>query len=99
MDVNIKSIHFDASDKLHEFIDKKLSKLSKASDQIGKAEVTLKVVKPETANNKQAGIRITLPGDELFVEKVCNSFEEAVDLCVESLLRQIDKYKEKQRGR
>ena len=56
MEVKIKSIHFEASEKLHEFIDKKLAKLTKSSDQIGTAEVSLKVVKPETANNKQAGI-------------------------------------------
>ena len=66
-------------------------------DQIGTAEVTLKVVKPETAKNKETGIRISVPNDSLFAEKVCDTFEEGVDLCVEALLKQLNKYKEKQR--
>lgn len=99
MEIKIKSIHFDANEKLHEFIGKKLAKIGKASDQIGSAEVTLKVVKPETAMNKSTGIRLAVPGDDLFAEKTCDTFEEGVDLCVEALLRQLSKYKEKQRGR
>lgn len=98
MELKIKSIRFDANGKLHDFIEKKLAKLKKASDQIGTAEVTLKVVKPETAKNKSTGIKITVPNGELFAEKTCDTFEEGVDLCVDALLRQLAKYKEKQRG-
>ena len=98
MELKIKSIRFDANGKLHDFIEKKLAKLKKASDQIGTAEVTLKVVKPETVKNKSTGIKITVPNGELFAEKTCDTFEEGVDLCVDALLRQLAKYKEKQRG-
>ncbi len=31
MEIKVKSIRFDANEKLHEFIEKKVSKLSKAS--------------------------------------------------------------------
>lgn len=99
MEVKIKSIHFDATEKLHDFIEKKMTKLEKSSDLIGKAEVTLKIVKPETAKNKETNIRITVPNDELFAQKVCDTFEEGIDLCTEALLKQISKYKEKLRGR
>lgn len=98
MELKIKSIHFDASEKLHEFVEKKLAKLSKASDQIVTAEVTFKVVKPETAKNKSTGILLSVPNGELFAEKTCDTFEEGVDLCVEALQRQLAKYKEKLRG-
>lgn len=98
MEVNIKSIHFDASEKLHEFIKKKVAKLAKSSDLIRTAEVTLKVVKPETAKNKQTGIKLTVPSGELYAEKTCDTFEEGVDLCIDALLRQLSKYKEKLRG-
>lgn len=98
MEVKIKAIHFDISAKLNEFIEKKVAKLAKATDQIGTVEVTLKVVKPETSKNKHTGLRITVPNDELFAEKVCDTFEEGVDLCVDALQRQLAKYKEKQRG-
>ena len=46
MEVRIQSIHFDASEKLEAFIQKKAEKLEKFCDNIMKVEVSLKVVKP-----------------------------------------------------
>lgn len=57
MDIKIQAIHFDATDKLTEFIEKKVSKLEKFGGETGKVEVSLKVVKPETAMNKEVAIR------------------------------------------
>ena len=99
MDIKIQSLHFDATEKLQSFIEKKLEKVGKACDDARKAEVVLKVLKPETAKNKQTSIKLPLKGTELFVEKICDTFEEGVDLCVDSLLRQVEKYKEKQKGK
>ena len=99
MDIKIQSIHFDATEKLQSFIEKKLEKVGKACDDARKAEVVLKVLKPETAKNRQTSIKLPLKGTELFVEKICDTFEEGVDLCVDSLLRQVEKYKEKQKGK
>ena len=99
MDIKIQSIHFDATEKLQSFIEKKLEKVGKACDDARKAEVVLKVLKPETAKNKQTSIKLPLKGTELFVEKICDTFEEGVGLCVDSLLRQVEKYKEKQKGK
>ena len=99
MDIKIQSIHFDATEKLQSFIEKKLEKVGKACDDARKAEVVLKVLKPETAKNKQTSIKLPLKGTELFVEKICDTFEEGVDLCADSLLRQVEKYKEKQKGK
>lgn len=96
MDINIKAIKFDATNKLQEFIQKKVSKLDKFCDDIRKVEVSLKVVKPETAMNKSADITVSLPGDELFASKVCDTFEEAVTESLEALEHQLSKYKEKQ---
>lgn len=95
MEIKIQAVHFDATEKLEEFIEKKVGKLAKASDDILGADVTLKVEKPETAKNKQTSIRLAMRGDELFVEKTCDTFEEGVDLCVASLKRQVEKYKNK----
>lgn len=95
MELRIQSIHFDITEKLNAFIEKKASKLEKNCDNILKAEFVLKVVKPETALNKSTLLNVSLPGSELHVEKVCDTFEEGVDLCVDSILRQIEKYKER----
>ncbi|MBR1712502.1 MAG: ribosome-associated translation inhibitor RaiA [Alloprevotella sp.] len=99
MDIKIQSIHFNATDKLQEFIEKKLAKVAKGNDFITTAEVTLKVVKPETANNKEVAINLVVPGSDVRAEKVCDTFEEGVDLCIDVLRRQLEKVKDKQRGR
>lgn len=95
MEIKISTIHFEAGEKLQDYIQKKVSKLGKFSDEIRKVEVSLKVVKPETAMNKEAALRVSVPGTELFADKICDTFEEAIDSCVETLTRQLTKYKEK----
>ena len=97
MEIKIKAIHFDATEKLQEFITKKTEKLVKRHEEISSVEVNLKnlkVVKPETANNKEASIRLTLPKrDDLFAGKVADTFEEAIDLCCDALKTQLEKVK------
>jgi putative sigma-54 modulation protein len=95
MEIAIRSIHFESSQKLEEFIQKKVSRLAKFNDNVHLAEVSLKVVKPETNENKDASVKLFSKGHEFFAQEVANTFEEAVDKCVEKLERQIVKYKEK----
>jgi putative sigma-54 modulation protein len=99
METKIQSIRFDATEKLQAFIQKKTAKLEKSFEDIKKVEVQLKVVKPATALNKETSITVTVPGTTLFVEKTCDTFEEGVDLCVDALRVQLEKYKEKLRNR
>ena len=98
MEVKIQSIHFDATEKLQAFVDKKIAKLGKSYEDIQKVEVQLKVVKPATALNKQVSVTAMVPGGKLYVEKTCDTFEESIDQCVESMRAQLTKYKEKQRS-
>ena len=98
MEVKVQAIHFDATDKLQEFIEKKVSKFGKFSDEIRKVEESLKVVKPETSLNKEASIMVLASNGEFFAEKVCDTFEEAIDVCLDALVRQLSKFKEKQRN-
>ncbi|HIV85134.1 ribosome hibernation-promoting factor, HPF/YfiA family [Marseilla massiliensis] len=97
MEVKIQSIHFDATEKLQAFVEKKVAKLEKTYEDIQKVEVQLKVVKPATANNKEASLTVTVPGSTLFVEKVSDTFEESIDLGVDSMRVQLQKFKEKLR--
>ena len=69
MDVKIQSIHFETTEKLDAFINKKVEKLSKTYEDIQKVEVQLKVEKPATALNKTTSLTVTVPGNTLFVEK------------------------------
>lgn len=98
MEIRIKSIHFDATEKLQEFINKKVEKLQKSYEDIQKVEVQLKVEKPAAALNKTTSLTVTAPGNTLFVEKTCDTFEEGVDLCLDAMKVQFTKFKEKQRN-
>jgi putative sigma-54 modulation protein len=99
MEIKIQSIHFDATEKLQAFIDKKVAKLEKTFEDIQKVEVQCKVVKPATAQNKEVSLNVIVPGSTLFVEKTSDTFEESTDLCVDSMKVQLQKYKEKLRNR
>ena len=79
MNIRIQAIHFDATDQLEAFIQKKVAKLEQYFDGIISAEVSLKVVKPESAKNKEAAIRLIIKNGDCFAEKVNDTFEESID--------------------
>ncbi len=99
MEVKVQSIHFDATEKLQAFIEKKTAKLEKSFEDIQKVEVQLKVVRPATALNKETSMTVSVPGTTLFVEKTCDTFEEGIDLCIDAMRVQLAKFKEKLRER
>ena len=92
MEIKINAIHFDATEKLNDFINKKVEKLVKYNEEITNAEVILKVVKPETAMNKEASVRLKVPrSEDVFANKIADTFEEAIDNCVDALKKQLEK--------
>lgn len=96
METKIQAIHFDASEALVAFINKKADKLTRKSPAISEVSVTLKVVKPETAMNKEARVVVTTPTHpELVAAKTADTFEEAIDLCMAALEPQLEKLKDK----
>lgn len=95
MSTKVHSVHFDADVKLVDFINSKVSKLSQFFDNIVTSEVFLRLDKAQDKSNKVAEVRILLPGKELFAKKQSRTFEEATDLAVEALRRQVRKYKGK----
>lgn len=98
MKIRVQSIHFDADKKLLQFIEEKVDKLVHFYDHIIGGEVTLKVDKASDNKNKIVQIVIQIPGNDIIAKEQCHSFEEATDLCIETLSRQIKKYKERLRG-
>lgn len=95
MDFKVNSVNFSADEKLVEFIREKVKKLELIYDNIIASEVYLKVDKSESKENKVAEVKILLPGNELFASKQCKSFEEATDLAVQALKKQVSRHKEK----
>lgn len=99
MDVRIQSIHFDATEKLEAFIEKKVNKLEQYYDEILSGEVVLKVTRPESVKNKEASIKLLANNGDFFAQKISDTFEGAVDEAVKALEKQIVKHKEKQRAK
>lgn len=96
MEVRIQAIHFDIADRLTAFINKKAEKLARRNESISTVDVTLKVVKPETAMNKEVIIKVIEPQQpEIVATKTADTFEEAVDNALEALDRQLAKRKDK----
>ena len=95
MKIGIQSIHFNADQKLLAFIQKKVNKLDQFYDQIISGEVYLRVDNVTEETNKKVEIKLMIPGNTLFAKEECKSFEEATDLSIECLRKQIKKHKDK----
>lgn len=95
MNVSINSVHFKADNKLEQFIERKVGKLSGLYEGVIGSEITLKIDKAETKDNKVAEIRIQIPGYDLYAKKQSNTFEEATDTAVNAIKKQLEKHKGK----
>lgn len=95
MDIQVHAVNFTADKKLIAYINEKISKLALFFDQIIAGEVFLRLDRTSEKENKTTEIKILIPGKELFAKKQCKSFEEAADLVIEALRKQIVKHKEK----
>lgn len=96
MNINLNAVHFTPDQKLVDFANKKLNKLDTFFEGIISAELILKVLKPEVANNKVAEIKLSIPANGyLFAKKEADTFEEAIDLAIDAIRRQLTKFKEK----
>lgn len=95
MKVKIQTVHFNADKNLESFIHERMDKLITRHQDIVLAEVTLRLDKAQTMENKIAEIKLEVPGNNLFAKKQSKTFEEAADTAVEALQRQLKKYKDK----
>jgi putative sigma-54 modulation protein len=96
--LNVRSVNFDADQKLVDFIQGKVNKLAQMFDRIIEADVYLKVDNNHEAENKTVEIRLYIPGHDLFAKKTAKNFEAATDEVAEALRRQAKKRKERVRS-
>jgi len=99
MNISTQSIQFKADKKLIDFIQRRVDKLDQFFDQIISGECYLKLENVENEANKITEFKLNIPGNQLFAKGQAKSFEEATDLAVESLRRQINKHKTKTRAK
>ena len=92
MEINLKALKFDAGEKLTAFVEKKVSRLAKFFDGVANvADVSLEDLK----EGKKAKIQIHVPGDELIIERVADTFENAITECVDAMKEKLTRAKEK----
>ena len=91
MVTRIQSVHFDASQQLMEFVEKKVAKLEKHCEGATSLEVTMKLVKPETVKNKEVALRVMAAGGELFASKTSDTFEDALLGAIDAIKVQAEK--------
>ena len=95
MKVNIQSIAFNLRKEASDFIQKKVKKLTRLYREIIGIEVSLKVDKSATKDNKVCRIRLIIPGNDMLSGAQCKTFEAATMKAVEALDRQIEKRRTK----
>ncbi|QJX46223.1 ribosome-associated translation inhibitor RaiA [Hymenobacter taeanensis] len=95
MKVQMQSVHFDADQKLIDFIQKRLDKLETFYDHVTEGEVIMRLNNKDGINNKTVEVKVRVPGTTLFAQEDAGTFEAAADAAADSLKRQITKYKDK----
>ncbi len=91
--INVKSLKFNADEKLLDFIEKKVGKVEKFFDNMGDIDVTLSLL-PD-ALNKNVKLQTHIPGEDLVIERQAHTFEEAVTAAADALKERIVRAKEK----
>jgi putative sigma-54 modulation protein len=98
MKVNVQSVNFKADTKLIDYIQKRLDKIEQYFDHIIDSDVYLKVQNTSAKENKIVEVRVNVPGNPMVVKKEASTFEEAMDVCADTMGRQLRKHKEKVKG-
>jgi len=93
MEIRVKSLKFDADQKLLDYVEKKVSKLSRFSDHLDDVEVTLSLLKEP--DNKNVKIQTRVYGQDLLIERNADTFEDAVSVAVDLMKEKVVRTKEK----
>ena len=95
METRIQSVHFDATQQLLEFVEKKVAKLEKLCEGATALDVNMKLIKPETTMNKEVALRLSTGNGELFAAKTSDTFEDALLGAIDAIKVQIEKTRNK----
>ena len=96
MDIIIQSLGFKASEHLESFIREKLNKAVHESEKVVRANVTLYAASESNPNNNVCEIRLEVPGNDHFVKKASEVFEQAITECTDALQNIMRKTRDKQ---
>ena len=91
MDVTVAGHHIDVTDSLRDYVETKLARLERHSDQMTDIHCILTVEKLE----HRAEATIHLNGGTIHADSVEENMYAAVDTLIDKLDRQVKKHKEK----
>jgi putative sigma-54 modulation protein len=94
----ITTRHVDVSDRIRQYAEDRTAKLEQFYDGIVSAHVILSKDN-SPAEQKTAEINIDVYQKRLSAEDSASTHEEAINLCVDHLRRQLEKYKAKLRDK
>lgn len=95
MQIDIQAVRFTADQKLKDFIQEKLEKLSKFHYKIISSVVYLKLENSGQVRDKIVEIKVSIPGSTLVAHATDKTFESATDEALETLKRQLKRESEK----
>ena len=93
MEINVKSLKFNADQKLLDFVQKKVTRLSKFFEGMDNVDVTLSLSKEP--DNKNVKLQTRVLGQDLVITRNAKTFEDAVTAAVDAMKESIVRSKEK----
>lgn len=91
MNLHITGLHIDVTDAMREYVEKKMSRINRHSDNLIKVNITLSSEKTQ----HKAAAQVHLAGKDVHVESVENDMYAAIDVLMDKLDRAILQHKEK----
>lgn len=93
MEIKIKSLKFDADQKLIAYVEKKVDKLERFCDELDTVDVTLSLL--SEPDNKNVQIQTHVLGQDVIIERNAKTFEEAVTDAADAMKEKLTRVKEK----
>jgi putative sigma-54 modulation protein len=100
MRLQVKGKNVDVSDSIRRYAEDKLKKLDRQLHELTQVELELRVEKnPSIAANQVAEATIWTKGPTLHASEASEDMKASIDLLTEKLLKQVEHYRAKRRGR
>ena len=93
MEIKLKSLKFDADQKLLDYVEKKVKKLERFNEGIVNVDVNLTLL--QEPDNKNVKLHVHVPGEEMIIERNAKTFEEAITDSVDAMKEKLTRAKEK----
>jgi putative sigma-54 modulation protein len=100
MRLHVKGKNVEVSDSIRQYAEDKMSKLNRQLHELTEVELELRVEKnPSIAANQVAEVTVWTKGPTLRVTEASTDMKSSIDQLMEKLLRQVEQYRGKRRGR